>query len=113
MTEEEAIEKSQHPEKLTDEREINDILGFLNAYCTDIKTDEWGKQLAANQHRVKLLSNPDFTNTRADAEWRISEEYIAWQEAINLRQKFNAYRNDLRSRQDMFLKSSKYIRNNY
>lgn len=111
LTQDQAIEKAQHPEMLIDEREINDILGYLNGFITDIKSEEWEKQLVASQKHVELLRNPDYTNARAEAEWKVSQEYIDWQQVIHKRQKFNAYREDLRSRQEMLMRSSKYIRN--
>jgi hypothetical protein len=111
LTKEEAIKRATEPDKLIDEEEINEILMWMNGHISELQSDEWEKQLICSQHKVKLLREVKPT-TLADAEWRISVPYIDWMIAQNLRRKYTAYRQDLRSRQEMFMKTSKYIRNN-
>ena len=110
LTKEEAIKRATEPDKLTDEEEISEIVLWLNGLITDLQSDEWEKQLIANQHKVKLLKEIK-PAVLAEAEWKVSQPFIDYQVAMNLRRKYTAYRQDLRSRQELFTKSSKFIRN--
>ena len=109
LTEEQAIQLATTPEKITDERDINTIISYLNGYIGDLEEDRFEKELVASQFKVSLLRDKTKSVALAEAEFKVSEEYIAWQKAINLKRQYSAYRQSLRERGEIFMHSSKFI----
>ena len=111
LNETQALELASSPEKIIDPSDCTVIIGFLNGTITDLENLGWEKQLVANQHKVTLLNEPENTNAKAEALWKISTEYQEWQAVVRTIRKFKAFRNALKSRHDDLAGTRPYIRN--
>ena len=113
MNESEAIDLALTPHLITDPLTCNEVIGFLNGIITDMAMAEWEAELAANIYQHKLLISEGKTNAVALVEWKISELYKKWRLLKLELQKFRAYRQSLRKKEETLMGSTKYIRNNY
>jgi hypothetical protein len=100
ITEQQAIELASEPHKIIDFETCNTVIGFLNGYISDMALAEWELEVAANNHEVELLHAEGKTNAVAKAEFKISEPYKKWREMKLKLQKFRAYRNALKSKEE-------------
>jgi hypothetical protein len=113
INEEQALELMQSPEKIISAIDCNVCIGFMNGHITDLDMECFEKELIASQHKVNLLKDKTKTVALAEAEFKISKEYIDWQRVLRELRKFRAYRYDLRKKEESLKNSSSYIRNNY
>ncbi len=113
ITEKQAIDLAAKPHLIIDAQTCNTVIGFMNAYITDLSISEWELEFTANHHHVELLKQGDKSVALKEAEWKISEQYKNWREKQRELRKFRAYRNALRRKEEQLQNSSKFIRNNY
>ncbi len=93
---EKIIERLSEPEKLIDPQEINILQGYLNGHITDQEELEWQKQLIASNKLAEL--NVELSASKAEVQWKISQEYQDFKKVERTVRKLKRYRADLRDR---------------
>lgn len=100
MDETKAIELAAEPHKIIDPIQCNEVISFLNACISDMALAEFEREVAASNHQVILLNTEGKTNKVAEAEFKISEPYKEWKKLRLELQKFRAYRQVLRKKEE-------------
>lgn len=90
------VQRLSQPEKIIDPQECNILNSYLNGHITDQEEECWRLRLAASQSLA--IMNIDSTAAKAEVLWKISPEYIAWQNQERLVKKLKRYRADLKDR---------------
>lgn len=100
INEEQALELTLSPHKITDAYTCNLVIGFLAGHISDMAQATWELKVIASNHKVELLNQKDKTVALKEAEWYISQPYIQWQEMLMKLQKLRSYRNNLKDKQE-------------
>lgn len=110
MDEKQIFDYALNPEKLISPQDCNQVIAFLNGRITDLEETEYEQQLVADAKLNHLVN--ENSAAKALIMWKITDEYKKLKLTQKSLRQMRRYRDTLRGRFDVLMRTKQFIREN-